>query len=124
MASFQWYAWTGNIRALENLVERVVILSRDSAPKPVAFDFGHWTGRLDRRWTTRRCGQTGTEANDAACQDEKDGDLANDPSGGNRRAGYRHPRPYDEKMLSCEICAKKKGSSIRRTSDFKAHHLA
>ena len=36
MAAFQWYAWPGNIRELQNLVERSVILSRDGVlPNPL-----------------------------------------------------------------------------------------
>jgi formate hydrogenlyase transcriptional activator len=36
MAAFQWYSWPGNIRELQNLVERSVILSRDSVlPNPL-----------------------------------------------------------------------------------------
>jgi hypothetical protein len=51
------------------------------------FDCGNvGAGRLDRRRMARRSGETGTETNHAACQDEKDGDLATDRSGGNRRA--------------------------------------
>jgi formate hydrogenlyase transcriptional activator len=36
MAAFQWYSWPGNIRELQNLVERTVILSRDGVlPNPL-----------------------------------------------------------------------------------------
>jgi formate hydrogenlyase transcriptional activator len=36
MAAFQWYLWPGNIRELQNLVERSVILSRDGVlPNPL-----------------------------------------------------------------------------------------
>ena len=36
MAAFQWYSWPGNIRELQNLVERPVILSRDGVlPNPL-----------------------------------------------------------------------------------------
>jgi formate hydrogenlyase transcriptional activator len=36
MAAFQWYSWPGNIRELQNLMERAVILSRDGVlPNPL-----------------------------------------------------------------------------------------
>jgi formate hydrogenlyase transcriptional activator len=36
MAAFQWYSWPGNIRELQNLVERSVILSREGVlPNPL-----------------------------------------------------------------------------------------
>jgi formate hydrogenlyase transcriptional activator len=36
MAAFQWYSWPGNIRELQNLVERAVIISRDCVlPNPL-----------------------------------------------------------------------------------------
>jgi formate hydrogenlyase transcriptional activator len=36
MAAFQWYSWPGNIRELQNLVERAVIRSRDGVlPNPL-----------------------------------------------------------------------------------------
>src|SRR6202044_3637472 len=41
-------------------------------------------GRLDRRRTARRSGETGIETNHSACQDEKVGHLAAYPSGRNR----------------------------------------
>ena len=36
MAAFQWYSWPGNIRELQNMVERAVIVSRDGVlPNPL-----------------------------------------------------------------------------------------
>jgi transcriptional regulator with PAS, ATPase and Fis domain len=36
MSAFQWYSWPGNIRELQNFVERAVILSRDGVlPNPL-----------------------------------------------------------------------------------------
>src|ERR1700757_1852812 len=36
MAAFQWHSWPGNIRELQNLVERAVILTRDGVlPNPL-----------------------------------------------------------------------------------------
>src|SRR5258707_4989963 len=36
MSAFQWHSWPGNIRELQNLVERAVILPRDSVlPNPL-----------------------------------------------------------------------------------------
>ena len=36
MAAFQWYSWPGNIRELQNLIERAVILTRDGVlPNPL-----------------------------------------------------------------------------------------
>jgi formate hydrogenlyase transcriptional activator len=36
MAAFQWYSWPGNIRELQNLVERAVIVSQDGVlPNPL-----------------------------------------------------------------------------------------
>jgi transcriptional regulator with GAF, ATPase, and Fis domain len=36
MSAFQWHSWSGNIRELQNLVERAVILSRDGVlPNPL-----------------------------------------------------------------------------------------
>src|ERR1700743_1189989 len=36
MAAFQWHSWPGNIRELQNFVERAVILSRDGVlPNPI-----------------------------------------------------------------------------------------
>ncbi len=129
MAAFQWYLWPGNIRELQNLVERAVILSRDGVlPNPLhkkqtelmlpslhrtrtfpssmtledsgsRSDCGNTgAGRLDRRWTARRSGETGTETNHTACQDEKVGYLAAYPSGRNQRSRSRARRCPDLKV--------------------------
>ena len=52
-------------------------------------------GRLDRRWTARRSGETGTETNHAACQDEKVRYLAAYLSARNLRSRIRARRCPD-----------------------------
>src|SRR5580692_5115737 len=60
------------------------------------FDFGNTSaGRLDRRRRARCCGETGTETNHTACQNEKVGYLATHLSGRNLRSGSRARRYPD-----------------------------
>src|ERR1700747_2280070 len=63
------------------------------------FDCGNArAGRLDRRWTARRRGQTGIETNHAAGQDEKVGDLTAYFSARNLRSSGRARRCRDLKV--------------------------
>ncbi len=63
MSAFQWHSWPGNIRELQNLVERAVILSRDSVlPNPL---FQRRTGPINASVHRPQAGQLSMTSEDS-----------------------------------------------------------